>query len=55
MVSSLFMYLCIFFYYLLSLSCGENRSSGRTGQCGLAKEKAGMTCSFNNSTVVYIP
>ena len=53
MVSSLFMYLSIF-YYLLSLSCAENRSSSRTGQCGLAKEKAG-TCSFNNSTVVYIP
>ena len=35
--------------------CGENRSSGRTGQCGLAKEKAGMICSFNNSTFVYIP
>ena len=44
MVSSLFMYLSIF-YYLLSLSCAENRSSGRTGQCGLAKEKAG-TCSL---------
>ena len=43
-----------YYYYLLSLSCGENRSSGRTGQCGLAKEKA-ETCSFNNSTVVYIP
>ena len=49
MVSSL-LYIYIFFC-LFSLSSGENRSSGRTGQCG-SEGKAG-TSSFNISTFIY--